>query len=228
MVLIEREADLDVKAISDYVSSLQVKSGPLKGGFRGDMWGEVDLRFSMCALSTLSLLKNLEAVDTEAATVFVKKCANGLDGGFGSRPGSESHAGLVYCALGSLSLLGRLDVVDADLIGHWLSERQLPSGGLNGRPEKLPDVCYSWWVSASLSILGRLHWIDKKGLRDFVLSSQDEEEGGFADRPGDCADPFHTNFGVAGLALLDDRVNPVLCMPNNSITRLGIKTQILI
>ena len=27
--------------------------------------------------------------------------------------------------------------------------------GLNGRPEKLPDVCYSWWVLASLAILNR-------------------------------------------------------------------------
>ena len=49
----------------------------------------------------------------------------------------------------------------ADQLGWWLCERQLPSGGLNGRPEKLPDVCYSWWVLASLSIIGRTHWIDK-------------------------------------------------------------------
>ena len=38
--------------------------------------------------------------------------------------------------------MGRLDVIDADLLGWWLAERQLNSGGLNGRPEKLPDVCY--------------------------------------------------------------------------------------
>ena len=38
--------------------------------------------------------------------------------------------------------MGRLDVIDADLLGWWLAERQLKSGGLNGRPEKLPDVCY--------------------------------------------------------------------------------------
>jgi prenyltransferase beta subunit len=31
-------------------------------------------------------------------------------------------------------------VVDRDLLGAWLSERQLPNGGLNGRPEKLEDV----------------------------------------------------------------------------------------
>ena len=71
--------------------------------------------------------------------------------------------------------------MDADQLGWWLCERQLPSGGLNGefllslldvfqnccllfftgRPEKLPDVCYSWWVLASLKIIGRIHWISK-------------------------------------------------------------------
>ena len=54
-----------------------------------------------------------------------------------------------------------LDMIDVDLLGWWLCERQLPGGGLNGRPEKLPVVCYSWWVLASLSILGKIHWIDR-------------------------------------------------------------------
>ena len=50
---------------------------------------------------------------------------------------------------------------------------------------KLPDVCYSWWVLASLKIIGRIHWIDKSKLRSFILACQDDETGGFADRPGD-------------------------------------------
>ena len=124
----------------------------------------------------------------------------------------------------------RLDIVDADLLGYWLAERQLNSGGLNGRPEKLPDVCYSWWVLASLAILGRLHWIDHKKLENFVKACQDDETGGISDRPGDLPDPFHTLFGVAGLSLLgcDERlrqVNPVFCMPQCLITKLGIKIQ---
>jgi len=71
-----------------------------------------------------------------------------------------------------LKCIGRLDLVDADTLGWWLAERQLPSGGLNGRPEKLPDVCYSWWVFSSLNILGRDHWIDKEELKTFILASQ--------------------------------------------------------
>lgn len=50
---------------------------------------------------------------------------------------------------------------------------------------QLPDVCYSWWVLASLKIIGKIHWIDKAKLRTFILACQDEETGGFADRPGD-------------------------------------------
>ena len=30
--------------------------------------------------------------------------------------------------------------VDQELLGWWLCERQLPCGGLNGRPEKKEDV----------------------------------------------------------------------------------------
>ena len=35
-------------------------------------------------------------------------------------------------------------------------------------------------------------------------TKQDTETGGFADRPGDLPDPFHTLFGVAGLGLLGE------------------------
>ena len=71
----------------------------------------------------------------------------------------------------------RLDLINADLLGWWLSERQLPSGGLNGRPEKLQDVCYSWWVISSLRIIGKLDWINKDKLNEYILSCQDTETG---------------------------------------------------
>lgn len=121
--------------------------------------------------------------------------------------------------------------MDRDTLAWWLCERQLPSGGLNGRPEKLPDVCYSWWVLSSLTILGRLHWIDGNALKTFILACQDTETGGFADRPGDVADPYHTLFGIAALSLLGhdsvQKVNPTYCMPQHVIDRLQLKPQFL-
>jgi len=38
----------------------------------------------------------------------------------------------IYCCVGMLAILGRLHHVNADMLGWWLCERQLPSGGLNG------------------------------------------------------------------------------------------------
>ena len=46
----------------------------------------------------------------------------------------------VFVCVAALAILDRLDVVNVDSLAWWLSERQLPSGGLNGRPEKLEDV----------------------------------------------------------------------------------------
>ena len=172
------------------------------GSFRGDEWGEVDVRFTFCALASLALLRRLEDCNVELAIDFIMKCYNQIDYGFGCRPESESHAGLIYCCLGSLSIAGALDRINADDLGFWLAERQLPSGGLNGRPEKLPDLCYSWWVLSSLSILNRLHWIDYSKLVKFILACQDAETGGFSDRPGNMVDPFHTLFGICGLSML--------------------------
>ena len=109
------------------------------------------------------------------------------------RPGAESHAGQIFTCVAALAIADRLDMVKVDKLGKWLSERQIAGGGLNGRPEKKEDVCYSWWVLASLEMIGRTHWIDRGKLVGFILSCQDLENGGISDRPGDMVDVWHTS-----------------------------------
>jgi geranylgeranyl transferase type-2 subunit beta len=163
------------------------------------------------ALNALSLLGLLGRVDVPLAMSFVRRCANAADGGYGTVPGAESHAGQVFVCLAARSIGGDLDLDGPDplrdRLAAWLSERQVPAGGggggLNGRPEKVPDVCYAWWVVSSLVMLRRAHWIDRPALRRFVLRCQDAEHGGLSDRPEDAVDVFHTHFGVAGLSLLE-------------------------
>ena len=75
------------------------------GSFSGDMWGEVDTRFSYCALSGCSILGRLDALNLPAAVAFILACRN-FDGGFGCVPGAESHAGQVFCCIGALSIAG--------------------------------------------------------------------------------------------------------------------------
>ncbi|KAJ8633319.1 hypothetical protein MRB53_026655 [Persea americana] len=157
------------------------------------------------------------------AVNYIVSCKN-LDGGFGCTPGGESHAGQIFCCVGALAITGSLHHVDKDLLGWWLCERQVKSGGLNGRPEKLPDVCYSWWVLSSLTMIDRVHWIDKDKLAKFILDCQDKENGGISDRPDDAVDVFHTFFGVAGLSLLEypglKAIDPAYALPVDVVNKI--------
>ena len=118
-------------------------------------------------------------------------------------PAAESHAAYVFCCVGSLKILGFEDLIDRDKLGLWLSRRQTLQGGFNGRPEKLPDVCYSWWILSSCFMIERQSWINLEKLKDYVLECQDNDGGGIADRPGNEPDVFHTYFGFTALSLMD-------------------------
>lgn len=65
----------------------------------------------------------------------------------------------VFCCVGALAITGSLHHIDKDLLGWWLCERQdNKTGGLNGRPEKLPDVGFFFFQIetefVSVNILG--------------------------------------------------------------------------
>ncbi|KAA1470921.1 terpenoid cyclases/Protein prenyltransferase [Dentipellis sp. KUC8613] len=219
---------VDKPRVLKFILSLQQPSGV----FAGDRYSELDTRFLYIAIHALSLLSYLDHPDVvekrvkEKAVEYIIQCRN-FDGGFGRIVGAESHAAQVFVCTATLAILDRLDIVDEKTLGWWLAERQLPSGGFNGRPEKLEDVCYSFWVLSAMSILNKLSWVDANKLFSFVLSAQDPDAGGIADRPGDIADVFHTQFGIAGLSLLGypglDDIDPVYCMPASVIEKMGLR-----
>lgn len=63
------------KKVAGYVSGLQQEDG----SFFGDEWGEVDTRFSYCALSSMAILGQLDSgkIDVKKAAEFVGR----FDGG---------------------------------------------------------------------------------------------------------------------------------------------------
>ncbi|KAL2487640.1 RAB geranylgeranyl transferase beta subunit 1 [Forsythia ovata] len=221
LALFDKIEVLDIEKVSNYIAGLQNDDG----SFSGDMWGEVDTRFSYIAICSLAILHQLDKINVERAVKYILSCQN-LDGGFGCTPGAESHAGQNFCCVGALAITGSLHHVDKDLLGWWLCERQVKSGGLNGRPEKLPDVCYSWWVLSCLIMIDRVHWIDNEKLVKFILDCQDKENGGISDRPDDAVDVFHTYFGVAGLSLLEypglKAIDPAYALPVEVVDRIFV------
>ncbi|KAI8324440.1 terpenoid cyclases/Protein prenyltransferase [Martensiomyces pterosporus] len=226
LVMYDSLDKVDARRVIQYVKARQ---DPATGEVSGDEWGEKDTRFAFISLAILSFFGAEDELNIDGVVAYVQRSMN-YDGGFGSGPGGESHAAQVFTCLAALAIARRLDVVDRERLSKWLAERQLKSGGLNGRPQKMEDVCYSWWVLSSLQILGRVHWIDRERLCGFILSAQDPDAGGIADRPGNIADVYHTCFGIAGLSLAGfggcelAEVDPVYCMPVKVIERAGLRS----
>ncbi|OQS06436.1 geranylgeranyl transferase type-2 subunit beta [Thraustotheca clavata] len=240
LVMLGKEDAVLVDETAAFVASLQQPDG----SFVGDEHGEVDTKFTYCALSVLKILKQEHRIDMEKAMAYLATCKN-FDNGFGNIPGCESHGGHIFTAVGALSMGNHVDkvlmdekYVDVDSLGWWLCERQCDSGGLNGRPEKQADVCYSWWNISSLVVLGKLHWVNAEKLIQFILNCQDTQDGGIADRPGNVADIYHTFFGICGLSMLGyfdgkeefkhfQSIHPVFAIPERDVARLGLQAQIL-
>lgn len=208
---------IDYEKIALYIKSLQQPDG----SFKCDFYGEIDTRFSYCAVAVLKLLNKLDPnyINLKTATEYVLSCQN-FDGGFGGIPGAESHAAYAFCCIGFLAVTNQICLIDTELTGQWLAARQTHSGGFNGRPEKLPDVCYSWWVLSAMFMIYKSNYIDLKLLEKFILECQDDE-GGIADRPGNNPDVFHTFFGLAGLSLMGYKglksINAVYAIPEEVV-----------
>ncbi|KAH0474095.1 MAG: uncharacterized protein KVP18_005156 [Porospora cf. gigantea A] len=170
-----------------------------------------DLRNYHCAL--------ILGVDTDAS-VWVRACLSKSEGGFGCRPGAEAHAGYTFCALSCLSL--REDLQPNSLTAEWLRARRVATGGFNGRAGKPADSCYSFWVLAAMTLLGIADYGVRSHAEAFILKSQ-VESGGLCRSPharpvsglfssveslgNQNPDPFHTHFGLLGLAICQPGIN---------------------
>ncbi len=198
---------VQVSRMERFLAQLQNADGSMRGDLHSE---DADLRFVYNAVAIMSILKlSKDCIDLNSLLSYLNTCKDRQTHAFSPIPGAEPHAAYTYCAVAALAILDRQfgvgNIPDSDdKLGFWLAERQTELGGFNGRPEKAPDVCYSWWILATMEILRISDFIDRRKLRDFVIKSQDAEDGGISDRPGFAADVFHTFFGIASLSLLGE------------------------
>lgn len=226
--------------VFQYIKSLQLDNG----AFKGDTFTEeLDTRYSYNSLHILyyikkyspQLFKQNELHKVVAnGLAYLKRCFN-HDGGFGLKPQRESHGAHVWTSFASFAIWDEIDSYfskqELEDLKWWLSERQNLDGGLNGRPCKLSDCCYSWWCLASLKLvnysshfkqnkLDCLESIDLQKLKQFIVQCQDDVNGGISDRPGNVVDIFHTCFGLTGMSLIEEilgdqkfkQIDPRFCM----------------
>ncbi|KAL7472810.1 hypothetical protein ACHAXS_013176 [Conticribra weissflogii] len=72
--------------------------------------------------------------------------------------------------------------------------------GMQGRPNKLEDTCYSYWIGGTLHLLSSSHLLDGWALREYVLKCQ-SPYGGFGKVVGAMPDLLHSFYSLAWLAI---------------------------
>ena len=162
---------------------------------------EHDMRFLYCACCISHMLNDWSGLDRDLAVRYIRECKS-FDGAIALLPGQEGHGGSTFCAVASLVLMERTDILDTngwrdDLI-HWCVSRQVC--GMQGRPSKNEDTCYSYWIGGTLHLLGRLDLLDHAALRSYVLRCQ-TKVGGFGKIVGVHPDVLHAYYSLAYLSM---------------------------
>lgn len=168
---------------------------------------ENDMRFVYCACAISFLLNDWSGVNREKVVKYIKSCRS-YDGSIGLLPAQEGHGGSTFCAVASLALMDRLSVLDEDH-DHWrrqlirwcVNRQQLQlDGGMQGRPNKAEDTCYSYWIGGTLHLLSSKSLLDRSRLQEYVISCA-TPFGGFSKVKGALPDLLHSFYSLAWLSL---------------------------
>ena len=174
-----------------------------------------------CSSSSSAGTADCAALHGPTALRYIDGCQT-QEGGFSlALGGGEAHGASTYCALAARALLvaraaqeghSPSSILDVPALCRWLTLRLEAQGaGMSGRAGKGGDACYTWWVGASVRILqqGGL-WeggeveglLGGAGLLAWVEQCRGQGGMGYGKDAEAEADPFHTCFALAGLALL--------------------------
>eukprot|EP00096_Caligus_rogercresseyi_P003954 TRINITY_DN1797_c0_g1_i2.p1 TRINITY_DN1797_c0_g1~~TRINITY_DN1797_c0_g1_i2.p1 ORF type:complete len:329 (+),score=73.35 TRINITY_DN1797_c0_g1_i2:356-1342(+) len=212
---------LETKSILAGLRELQLDNGSFLASIEDP---QSDLRFLYCASAISYILRDWSGVNKEKAKAFILSTLR-PEGAFAQNPNCEAHGGSTFCAVASLYLMGELDnalsPTQRKKLEQWVLRRV--GKGFQGRPNKPSDSCYSFWLGATLSILGVE--VDLKDCMDFTLSTQSEVVGGFAKWTNYSTDPLHTYFSLAGLSIIHKELklqamHPALNIPFSAYERV--------
>ncbi|CAG8511837.1 12144_t:CDS:10 [Rhizophagus irregularis] len=199
------------------------------GSFVMHEGGEVDVRGAYCVLSAATLTNLVTPELTAGTAEWIKRCQN-YDGGIGGEPGIEGHGGYTFCGLAAMEIMGKTDLLDIPLLLRWATSLQMQlEGGFQGRPNKLVDGCYSFWVGGLFPLLEAImtrnlpekdveqsnsevskyiaqSLFDREALQEYILIACQSPKGGLIDKPKRGADHYHTCYCLSGLSTAQHHV----------------------
>ncbi|CAL5995925.1 Geranylgeranyltransferase_type-2 subunit beta [Hexamita inflata] len=225
--------DVITSQMADQINNQIYKYIQADGSVIGDhIFHEVDTRFVFSAVSVLSLLCSVYKLEIDSVILlkinsYLESCY--FHGQFGADIMQEHHAANTYVCIGSMALIERqigsfhqfnLKQISNQVV---LSIKMLQKEGFAGRPDKLPDSCYSQWCAQTLRILGKSSKVVEDQLISFITSCYDCD-GGFAEKKGNKSDLWHTHFCLSWLSQCNNNlreVDPVWDVCEDKLNNIG-------
>ncbi|KAI5848654.1 terpenoid cyclases/protein prenyltransferase alpha-alpha toroid [Morchella snyderi] len=215
--IVEGVKDIDVDRCVSYIASAETYDH----GISEKPFGEAHAGHTYCAISALSLLNRLKPTDTGiSSSDNIVRWLVSRQIPFEARDGYDEEEIEELITEGTEETRLQATHVEAGADNHPLW------AGFNGRCGKRGDTCYSFWVGGSLDVLKKLHLIDVKANRRFLLEKTQHFIGGFAKLPGPGVPPdiMHSFLGLAALALVREdglnRLDAMLCISMQAKERL--------
>ncbi|KAK0119105.1 hypothetical protein ONS95_007969 [Cadophora gregata] len=220
----DKQDDVDTESLVDHIRAGQTYDG----GFSESSEHEAHAGYTYCAIAALSLLNRLPSssckyASTDTVSVLadhtatigwlVSRQVGYLDEEEDEDEDEEEEGDQEQARRPIVNLAG---VYEDDPQATSFEQHEFV--GLNGRCNKPVDTCYSFWVSASLSILGRdnTSLLDTKAIRRFLFHKTQHAIGGFGKIPGNPPDIYHSYLGLAALSIMKEPglkpLDPVLCV----------------
>ncbi|CAL3964288.1 hypothetical protein PZA11_001683 [Diplocarpon coronariae] len=210
--------DIDVEGLVAHIRAGQTYDG----GFSESSEHEAHAGYTYCAIAALSFLDRLPDPSLYAFQPI---------GPTSSEPGLTDLPGTIRWLVSRQ--VGYTDEEDADIAEpdepiiqlagiykddpvSFLDHKEVV--GLNGRCNKAVDTCYSFWVSASLSLLGQdaAQLLHTQAIRRFLFERTQHMIGGFGKTPGAPPDIYHSYLGLAALSTMKEpgikSLDPRLCI----------------
>ncbi|KAK7970185.1 prenyltransferase and squalene oxidase [Apiospora saccharicola] len=201
-----KELDINVDGMVQHIR----KSQAYDGGFAESHMGESQAGYAYCAVAALSLL-DLTAADADNPNRYLQA-------------GIPNTAAMVRWLVSRQIVYTESDESDSDEEKEEEEDGKddtpaVPTsematlnvtgtvlGGFNGRPNKVADTCYAWWVAGALHVLSdalpEAASLDKVSGREFLLQKTQNAYGGFGKDAGSPPDLFHSYLGLAALATM--------------------------
>ncbi|KAJ8672847.1 hypothetical protein QAD02_004107 [Eretmocerus hayati] len=205
LILGDNLSGVDRESVIQGVKACQNSDGSFMAMVTGC---ESDMRFVYCACCVSAILDDWSGVDKAKTIDYILKSIS-YDGGIGQGPGLESHGGSTFCAIASLFLMNEMNNVlskkQLERLKRWCLMRHDDFvGGFQGRTNKPSDSCYSFWIGATLQLLGISELSDFEENRAFVLDTQNTIMGGFGKYDNKHPDPLHAYLGLCSLSLIGE------------------------